>query len=353
MKKKLLHFLNLAIKFLVLLGAVFVVYIFSDSIFKYIIHGKSFYLVSLGDKEYQKRKYAEAIEHYNTALRLYPKHVKARYNLANIYANYEDYESAVREYRKTLEYDPTFLNAGINLGILLSEELRDYDAAIETYTSVVNARTRLINIPFIFDNRKQVVKAKSIAYYNMGLAYRDKAMLYSDDRMNYSIMLQKSIDCYAKSLALDPKNYDAQYNLALAKHLLGLYTEALTGYCKAILISPFDYEAHYNLAVLLKEKNMYEDAYEEFKQAGMLMDYIGDTDKSVYIYTMLSDVSRMAIAEYGYEPREVLEKLDDMIDFDEITDQEGFVSVHDLEEAMRKYIKTKSICRKFLIEYNE
>lgn len=334
--------------FFFLLIAVILVYCFSETLLKYLIHGKAFYQVSLGDKSYRQENYAKAINHYKKAVELYPKHVKARYNLANIYVVYEDFPSAVNEYKTVLKQDPSYLNAGINLGIVFAEKLRDFDVAIEEYQKVIKAKTRIINIPYLYDNSKQLIQAKAIAYYNMGLAYRDKSMLFTEDKVKYKALLRKAAECYESSLNLDDQNYDARFNLAITKHLLGFYTDALTNYCKAILIFPLDYEAHYNLAMLLRQKRMYQDAFNEFKQAGILMDYTGDSYKSAFIYSMLNEVSQMAIAEYGYKPKEVLKKLNSNIIVPDDTSGKTYLSIEELEKVLIKKIKTDSVCKDYL-----
>lgn len=301
----------------------------------------------MGDKEYRRGKYQEAIDHYVKALEIFPKHIKARYNLANIYVVYEDFPTAAEEYQKVLSYDPKYLNARINLGILTAEEFQDYDRAIEEYARVINVKPNFLNIPFIYDNRSQILKAQEIAYYNMGLAYRDKSMLYSSDSLEYNSLLLKATEAYEKALRLNPKNYDAQYNLALTAHLLGLYTDALTGYCKAMLIAPLNYEAHFNLAILLKQKNMYKESFEEFKDAGSLVAYKGYSFQAAQIFSMLNEVSKMAIAEHGYEPEKVVKRLDSEIEKTTLGPDEE-ITVNELEAAIKKRIKTASVCKSYL-----
>lgn len=332
---------------LFILVILFACYLFYDKILVYLIHSHSFVQVYLGDKEYRQGKYQEAIDHYRKALELFPKHIKARYNLANIYVVYEDFPGAVEEYYKVLSYDPGYLNARLSLGIILSEEFLDFDKAIEEYGRIVNAQSNFVNIPFIYDNRTQVIKAREIAYYNMGLAYRDKSMLFSSDTLEYNSLLLKATDCYEKALKLNPNNYDAQYNLALTAHLLGLYTDALTGYCKAMLIAPLNYEAHFNLAILLKQKNMYKESFEEFKDAGSLVAYKGYTFQAAQIFSMLNEVSKMAIAEHGYEPEKVVKRLDAEIEKNTLGPDDE-VTVNELEAAIKKRIKTASVCKSYL-----
>jgi tetratricopeptide (TPR) repeat protein len=346
--KKIAAFFKRVFIFFFLLIAVILVYSFSETLLKYVFHGKAFYQVYLGDKAYKQEDFSSAINHYEKAVKLYPKHLKARYNLANIYVRYEDFPSAVNQYREVLKHNPSYLNAGINLGIVLSEELLDFDGAIAEYQKVIKAKTRIINIPYLYDNRKHVIQSKAIAYYNMGLAYRDKSMLFAEDSGKYNNLLRKAAECYEKCLDLDKNNYDARYNLAITKHILGYYTDALTNYCKALLIFPLDYEAHYNLAMLLRQKRMYQDSFNEFKQAGLLMDYAGDSFKAAFIYSMLNEVSQMAIAEYGYKPKEVLEKLNSGISEPKNLSRDKYLSLEELEKVLIKKIKTNSVCKDYL-----
>ncbi|OGH99862.1 MAG: hypothetical protein A2Y25_05815 [Candidatus Melainabacteria bacterium GWF2_37_15] len=333
--------------FLFILGLLFVGFVFHQTIWEYLVNGQSYTQVYLGDKAYKKDDYQTAINHYQRALQLYPEHIKARYNLANIYVVYEDFSGAAEQYRTVLKYDPNYYNAGISLGIILSEEFQDYDQAIQEYVKAIRTKAPVINIPFIYDNRQQIKKAKSIAYYNMGLAFRDKSMLYASDSREYRELLLKAAECYEKSLELDVYNYDAQYNLALTAHILGLYTEALTGYCRAMVIAPLNYEAHFNLAILLKQKSYYKEAYEEFKDVGSLIVYEGDTVHAAYLYSMLNEVSQMVIAENGYEPEKLVKKIDNEIEAN-VTRPDDDITINELEAAIKKRIKTASICKNYL-----
>lgn len=345
--KKILNLIKALIKVILIVALIFVGYLYFDKIFEYVVHSQSFYLVHLGDNEYKKENYQEAIDYYRRALELHPKHIKARYNLGNIYVAYEDFPSAVQEYKTVLKHEPDYLNARISLGIVLAEELFEFDQAIEHYEKVIKTGNNFITIPFLYDNREHIIKSKAIAYYNMGLAYRDKSLLYLSKSTAYRQLLLKAAESYEKSLELISNNYDAQYNFALTVHLLGLYTDALTGYCKAMLIAPLNYEAHFNLAVLLKQRSMYRESFEEFRDAGSLMVYNGDSFHAAKIYGMLDEVSKMAIAEYGYKPKKVIERIDDEMS-NMAPGPDSAVTVHELEEAIRKRIKTASICRNYL-----
>ena len=325
-----------------------VIFMFSGLILLNLKKIQAFWYVYQGDKHSGKYEYQEAIENYQHALNIYPQHVKARYNLGNIYVAYEDFDSAVECYQKALSYDTNYINARISLGIILAEERLDLDGAIEEYEKAIKTRVPVINIPLIYDNAGMIKQNKSIVYYDMGLAYRDKSLLYLPDSIESVNFLRKAADCYEKSLALNSENYDAQYNLALTYHLLGLYTDALRGYCRAMLIAPLNYESYYNLAILLRQRGQYKYAADEFRRAGFLA---SNTYKSFFIYQILNEVSAMAIAQHGFESKKIMERLDTQLadETDSIKEEdERALTVDELEQVLIKRIKTSSVCKAYI-----
>jgi len=336
-------------------GLLVVLFMFSSIIFLNFKRVGAFCYVYMGDRFSQKHEYQESINYYKRALEIYPGHVRGRYNLGNIYVAYEDFDSALDCYQNALLYDPNYINARINLGIILAEERSDIDSAINEYTKAVQVQIPFIRIPFIYDNAELIKKAKSIAYYNMGLAYRDKSLLYNSDSLVSRELLLKAADCYKQSLDISPGNYNAQYNLALTYHLLEMYSEAVGGYCKAMLIDPRSYEAYYNIAILLRQKGKYAEAAEEFQRAGNLSSFEGETSKAAFIYDVLSEVSSMAIAQHCDEPEKITDRINSDInsdikkETDDINDPEDkAVTVEELEKVLIKRIKTGSVCKEYL-----
>lgn len=293
--------------------------LFADKIGETVNHTIAFFYVYQGDQDYKKFEKADrtalstmqdevvedvtddentlqsALENYEKALELYPEHVKARYNLGNIYVAYESYEMAVECYEEALKVAPDFFNARINLGIVLDRKLKDLDKGIEEYKKVEDSKIPLINIPFIYDNKYHILHSKAIAYYNMGLAFRDKAVLVGLNGSASAPFLQKAAESYKNSIKIEPDVYDSHYNLALAYHLLNRKREATEQYCIAINLTPLNYEAHYNLAILLNDEGRYKDSAEALEKAGLLLDANGNVEKSKYIYFFLNEVSQRII----------------------------------------------------------
>lgn len=256
-----------------------------------------FYYVHKGDKAYKKRHYQQAIELYKIGLRNYPGHSRASCNLGNIYVSFENYYEAVNSYEQALKYSPDFMACRMDLGIILSEKMANYDKAIQEYGRVINSKPFTLNIPFVFNNAKAAKTNKGIAYYNMGLAYRGKSV-YMGERSSMSRRyLRKAKEAYTKAEKYLKNDYDNTFNMALTDHLLGDYSNAANEYCKAINIYPDRFETHYNFALLLRSMKLYKDSLEEFEKTTMLLDYYGNKSKNKYIFGIINEVKRRIMFE--------------------------------------------------------
>ena len=260
-----------------------------------------FYFVHKGDVAYKKAKYQKAVDYYRVALRHYPEHSRASCNLGNIYVSFENYYEAVNAYENALKYSPNFMVCRMDLGIILSEKMADYDKAIQEYGKIINTNPFIINIPFVFNNKKTTKVNKGIAYYNMGLAYRGKAVYMGDSSSTSIKYLQKARDSYNEALKYLKNDFDTYYNLALTNHLLGDYNAAGRQYCKAININPENFEAHYNFALLLRSMHMNKEALEEFERTTMLINPSLREDKYKYIFGVINEIKRRIINEGDYD----------------------------------------------------
>jgi len=304
---------------------------------------RGMYYVYQGDKQYKKHKTAFAIDKYKRALELYPEHYRAWYNLGNIYVVYEDYFSAVDAYENSIKHKPNFILARMNLGIVLSEKLGDFDGAIAQYDFILNSKNSKLFIPFLFNNYRSIRLNKGFAYYNRGLAYKQKSMYLRDNKRHLSPgMLMKAIESYKSAEKILKSNYDNTYNLALAYHLSNDYKGAGTNYCKAIGISPMSYEAHYNLAILLRHLKQYRASIEELEKATLILSEGGsDQNRMTYVFDILNDASKMMLINQA--PTNVNKLSDEPLAHLDYTTVNGkIVATEDLDKAILKNFKTCS-----------
>ena len=286
------------------------VFVFPDWTNRQIDKVRGMYCVYKGDKALRKAKVQKAIDLYNKGLKLYPEHYGAWYNLGNIYVLYEDYFSAVDAYEKAIEYNSKYVMARMNYGIVSAEKLGDFDGAIAQYKEIIGIKRWLLYIPFIYSNKLSTKVNRGRAWYNMGIAYRQKSIYLADGNLaQQKKYLEQAIDAYKHAVKILKKDYDARYNLALAQHLYGDYTNAGLNYCRAIELAPMNYEAHYNLAILLRHLRYYKESLAEMQKATSLIT-TGDgiSNRQRYIFDVMNDVTRTILA--NTDGKRYIEELD-------------------------------------------
>ena len=125
----------------------------------------------------------------------------------------------------------------MNLGIIFAEKIGDFDEAIEQYKKVINTKRRGVHIPLVYNSGKSIKMNKAIAYYNMGHAYRQKAIyLPKEEYTQYREYLKKSAEAYENAIDIYKNDYDTSYNLALVYQLLKDYNNKTTAALTAAVL---------------------------------------------------------------------------------------------------------------------
>lgn len=283
------------------------------------------YYIYKGDKALKKQDLQDAISYYRVGLEKYPRHYNAWFNLGNLYVIYEDYFAATDAYSKAIEINNKYMIARMNLGIISAEKIGDFDEAINQYKQVIDTKRLRIHIPFVYNSSKSTKENKAIAYYNMGHAYRQKAIyLPKEEYQLYREYLKNSADAYEKAIEILGENYDMNYNLALDYHLLHEYNKAGINYCKAIQKDFMSFEAHYNLAVLLKHLKFYQESLEEMEKATLIVTSSKNPySKSLYILEVLNDISTYAFMQASDEEYKNLMKQKNNADGNQLNIDNG------------------------------
>ena len=224
---------------------------------------------------------------------------------------------------------------------IYEEDLGFFDEAIKQFDTVTQIRLLKLWIPFVYSNVKSVKTNRGLAYYNKGVAYRQKALYLPLDKQHLVYLyLGKAIEAYTEAIKILKKNYDLYYNRAVAHHLRGEYKEAGLDYCRAIDVSPMNFEGHYNLAVLLRHLNRNRESISELQKAAMLISEPPNSSdvQTAYIFNLLNEVTRRFITSDEY----YTEKLnDDPVGSISYTYVNGrVVADDDFDKAMYKNFKT-------------
>lgn len=110
-------------------------------------------LVAKADSLFSAKKYKQALEPYEKALKLRPDNKEIMLKIGNIYKNNKDLVKASEYYKKGIELDEKYTDAWFNLGL-------------------VYANTNKLNDAIDCFNRVVMIDSKyTYAYYALGLAY--------------------------------------------------------------------------------------------------------------------------------------------------------------------------------------
>ncbi len=258
-------------------------------------HAKGMYYIHKGDQAYAADNLGKTLDYYTLGTDLFPGHYEAWFNLGNIYAVHEDYYEAVDAYENAIKANPNYVMARMNLGIVYSEDLGFFDEAIKQFDIIPNIKLFKLWIPFVYSNIKSVETNRGLAYFNKGVAFRQKALyLPYDKKYLADEYLKYAVQSYTQAAKIIKNNYDIYYNRAVAHHLRGDYRSAGLDYCKAIDTSPMNFEGHYNLAVLLRGLHRERESIAELEKAAILISEnpSSSTVQTAYIFNLLNEVTR-------------------------------------------------------------
>jgi tetratricopeptide (TPR) repeat protein len=183
-------------------------------------------------------------------LRASPTNVEAQAMLAKVYGDQRDYTAATTAYRRLLEIDPERAEAHFELGIIyLKTQKLD-----EALASFQKSQDLGFNKPDLF--------------LQLGMTYEAKR-----DWVRAVEQYQR----YLLTLPAEPTQ--AQFRLGVCALESGDYPRALNAFLEALKTQPRDYQTNYNLAMAYQRSRQYEQAEEVLKR---LIQYYPEDAASYY-----------------------------------------------------------------------
>ncbi|MBI4388591.1 MAG: tetratricopeptide repeat protein, partial [Nitrospinae bacterium] len=149
-----------------------------------------------------------------------PNDPDAHYNLGNAYAELKKPREAVESYQSAIRLKPNFSTARVNLGIAF-KELGRVDLAIASYRNAIAADPN-----------------NADALYNLANA------LEAED------LQDEAVECYRRAILLSPNHARAHHNLGNALAKRGTTGEAIDCYQRAVQLDPENDAAKHMLASL-------------------------------------------------------------------------------------------------------
>ncbi len=217
---------------------------------------------------------AEAIPHYEAALRLQPDFPEAENNLGYALATLGKFAEAVPHYRRALQRQPTFAEAHNNLGVALmslgqaeagltafAAALRDNPHYAGAHYNIGLALARLGRTTEAithFARTVQIQPDHSAAEFNWGIG------LMLTDRF------AAARPHFERALELDPDSAASHVTYARALTDHGYIDAAIAQYRAALRLNPDASEAHFGLALALRQAGRLEEAEHHFREARRL-----------------------------------------------------------------------------------
>ena len=188
----------------------------------------------------QQGRPAEAIRHYEAAIRLAPTYPEIHYNLADALVKTGRSREAVGQYEEALRLRPDYAAAHANLGTTLVA-LGDPAAALPHFEQALRFRPDLPQ-----------------ARYGLGFALEQAGRR------------SEAIAQYAEAVRLAPGDATLRYSLANALGNAGRLDEAVAQYRMVLRLRPADPDVHYNLGMALRELGRTTEARGELESAARL-----------------------------------------------------------------------------------
>ncbi|XP_068442485.1 protein O-mannosyl-transferase TMTC1 isoform X2 [Clinocottus analis] len=233
-------------------------------------------------------RHLEAIHHYTTALRLFPRHASAMNNLGTLT---RDPEEAERYYRKALDTNPQHNRALFNLGNLLKSQGKEKEAETRLKDSIhfgPHFADAYSSLASLYAEQKRFGEASEV--YLKGI---ENCPDSSDLHNNYGVFLvdtgegELAAAHYQQAVRLKPAHYVAMVNLGRLLRSSNENAEAESWYKRALQVTR-KVEILTPLGALYYNTGRYEEALQVYKEAAALQ------PDSTDIWLALAQVLAMA-----------------------------------------------------------
>ncbi len=225
---------------------------------------------NLGQVLLRQRRFDEALAHYEAAVRLRPEHLYY-FNLANALMDAGKPADAVANYQQALRLNPNSSQAHHHLGLALQAQgkaeaaMAEFRAALQLQRDYESAEHQLANRladagrldeALVHDLAAVRLDPRHAENYNgLGICYAMQGKLVEAERQ------------FREAIRLKPDYAGAQSNLGNALGGQNKLEEAIPHYQKALEVDPADFQTHFNLGVSLLRLGQRAKAKAHFTEA--------------------------------------------------------------------------------------
>jgi len=215
--------------------------------------------------------FEEAIKNYKKVLKAEPNHFIALFNSALIFSKIKKYKNAIEHFKRAIKIKPDNANCYNNLGNAykdqgkLKESKIYYEKTIKIEPKHVNAHYNLGSLYFKKNNIQKAEEYYQIAInlnpmhlnasFGLGLIFIQKEEI------------EKSINFFNRAIKIQPKDFRSYNSLGVVYEKLGDIEQAKIYYKKVLDLFSKHPGAHNNLANIYVAEGKNEEAIEHYKEA--------------------------------------------------------------------------------------
>jgi len=241
---------------------------------------------------YNRHRYREAIEVFESVLRRKPSRVSLHRNLANFYRCYAhrnlgivlfvtgNYAEAQQEFQQALCCCTNPRELYQLMGIC-QNNIGDYASAARTFEELLNHQPDSVPIKLRLGIALHNLKMwdKSVALYSTILAQKPR---YADVHFRLGLALlgqgrpASAAEAFASAVAINPAYVEAHVKLGLTQAYLGRFDEALGSFTAILEKHPDFADIHHALGIVYAGLNRMQEACSAFEKALQVNPYYKD-----------------------------------------------------------------------------
>jgi predicted O-linked N-acetylglucosamine transferase (SPINDLY family) len=228
-------------------------------------------LIDQGNVSEDAGRSEEALERYDTALRLSPTSARAHLNRGNALLALGRTDEALASYASTIALNPEYAAAHYNLGNAYLRSGQP-DAAIGAYRKALALKADFVDAEIALgcalEDTGQPIEAA--ASYRRALELDPE---YAEASRNLGNVLrglgraEDAVASYRRALEIKPDFAEAHTSLGDVLNSLGRLDEAIASHRRALAIDPAFADAHSNLGNSLKDQGRLDDAVASYRRA--------------------------------------------------------------------------------------
>jgi len=261
-----------------------------------------------------QERHSEALECHEEALRLDPLCISGWMNKGlclNIMGRFPD---AVESYERAIEIDASSWRPWVEKGYILgkmgrhADAISCFDAAIKLSADRMSAwKGRGLALDQLGRYEDAIASYDEVFKIDLpGWSENGKASYFADVwnlkgiAFAHANLFRDAIDCYERSINMDPESYLPYYNKAIALMRTGHLDEAILYYEKALSVFPDHSESWHNKGICLRDLGRLEEAIGCFDNAL----FFGDPPEVLAWYSLAQTfeaLGRMQDAIHDYE----------------------------------------------------